>query len=164
MGMVGNLKRLLVASLATVALLTLVTVSGAAAPTSSVSSFQQCANGAPPSSATDCPEGWINSILQQNNSHYAEDDVTPQRVVVDLAKGSPLTDRSITISYQTRKNGVHAYDSLATWNRTQTTADRCAASPPRTASEGRHRHSRSRVIRRSSPTTTAPAARPRAIS
>ena len=127
MGTMGrNLRRLLVATFATAALLTMATVSGAAAPISGVSNFQQCANGAPPSGATDCPSGWINSILQANNSHYAEDDVVPQRVVIDLADGSPLTNRSITLSYLTRKGGVHAYDSLATWNFTQTSADRCA--------------------------------------
>ena len=34
--------------------------------------------------------------------------------------------RTVEITYLTRKGGVHAYDSLATWNHTQSTADRCA--------------------------------------
>ncbi|MGH2526847.1 MAG: prealbumin-like fold domain-containing protein, partial [Actinomycetota bacterium] len=88
--------------------------------------FQQCANNAPPSTATDCPGGWINGILNANNSHYAEDDVTSQRAILTLPKDGPLTGRTVKIDYQSRKGGVHAYDSLATWNHTQTTADRCS--------------------------------------
>ncbi|HEU5263751.1 MAG TPA: hypothetical protein VFU34_03880, partial [Gaiellaceae bacterium] len=104
-----------------------VAVSGAApGDEASIKNFQQCSNDAPPSAATDCPGGWINGILNNNNSHYAEDDVTPQRVILVLPKGGPLTGRTIEINYQARKGGVHAYDSLATWNHTQTTADRCS--------------------------------------
>jgi hypothetical protein len=107
-------------------MLLVASVSGAAPGTeASVDEFQQCANGAPPSTSTACPDNWINGILQTNNSHYAEDDVVPQRVVLELPKDSPTTGRTVEISYLTRKNGVHAYDSLATWNTTQTTADRC---------------------------------------
>ena len=127
MGKVGTLKRLVVAVVATTALLVIAAVSGAAPGTdASVTTFDQCANGGPPSTSTACPDNWINGILNANNSHYAEDDVTPQRVVLELPKNSPLTGRTVEISYLTRKGGVHAYDSLATWNFTQTTADRCA--------------------------------------
>jgi hypothetical protein len=127
MGSVGNLRRLMAAlTVATVGVL-FVSVSGGAAPgpEASVPVFDQCANGAPPSTSTACPDGWINGILNSNNSHYAEDEVVPQRVVLALPAGSPTTDRTVEISYLTRKGGVHAYDSLATWNHTQTSADRC---------------------------------------
>jgi len=127
MGQVGTLKRVAVALVATAALLGVGPVSDAATGTdASVSTFDQCANGGPPSTSTACPDNWINGILNSNNSHYAEDDVTPQRVVLELPKNSPTTGRTVEISYLTRKGGVHAYDSLATWNHTQTTADRCA--------------------------------------
>src|SRR5665809_2753 len=130
MGKIGNLRRLLAASAVATATLVIVAVSGAAPGTeASVRTFDQCANGGPPSAATDCPENWINGILNSNNSHYAEDEVTPQRVILELPKNSPLTDRTVEISYLTRKGGVHAYDSLATWNQTQTAADRCADIP-----------------------------------
>ena len=127
MGKVGTLKTLVVATVAAAALLTIAAVSGAAPGTeASVSGFDQCANGGPPSTATDCPQDWINGILNANNSHYAEDDVTPQRVILDLPKNGPIASRTVEISFLTRKGGVHAYDSLATWNQTQTSADRCA--------------------------------------
>jgi uncharacterized repeat protein (TIGR01451 family) len=127
MGKVGTLKRLLVASAATTVVLVAAAVSGAAPGTdASVTTFDQCANGGPPSTSTGCPENWINGILNAQNSHYAEDDVTPQRVILELPKNSPTTGRTVEISYLTRKGGVHAYDSLATWNYTQSSAVRCA--------------------------------------
>jgi uncharacterized repeat protein (TIGR01451 family) len=126
--MLRNLTRLLVAAIAlSVVLLAAASFTGAAPGTdASVGAYDQCANGDPPSTSTACPENWINGILNEQNSHYAEDDVTPQRVVLDLPKDGPTTGRTVEISYLTRKGGVHAYDSLATWNHTQTTADRCA--------------------------------------
>jgi len=130
MGKTRTLKRLLAASAVATATLVIVAVSGAAPGTeASVTTFDQCANGGPPSTATDCPENWINGILNSNNSHYAEDEVTAQRVVLELPKNGPVTGRTVEISYLTRKGGVHAYDSLATWNHTQSTADRCADIP-----------------------------------
>ena len=126
MGKTRHLGRLLVVSAAGAATLLIATASGAAPGTgASVSTFDQCANGAPPGTATDCPGNWINGTLNANNSHYGEDDVTAQRVILEVPKSSPTSGRSVEISYLTRKGGVHAYDSLATWNHTQTSADRC---------------------------------------
>ena len=96
MGKVGNLKRLVVALSATTVVLVVAAVSGAAPGTdASVSTFDQCANDGPPSTSTGCPGNWINGILNANNSHYAEDDVTPQRVVLELPKNSPTTGRTV---------------------------------------------------------------------
>ena len=50
----------------------------------SIVDFSQCANNPFPSTATDCPGNWINGILNPNNSHYAEDNVVPQRWVIDI--------------------------------------------------------------------------------
>jgi uncharacterized repeat protein (TIGR01451 family)/fimbrial isopeptide formation D2 family protein len=85
--------------------------------------YSQCQNGGPPSSRLDC-EKWGNGILNSSNSHYAEDQVTPQRLLLSTSSGSTNT---VTIRYMTRKGSAnaHAYDSLATWNVTQTQADRC---------------------------------------
>jgi len=129
MGKVGNLKRLVVALGATAAVLIAAAVSGAAPAPVDVKIYDQCANGDPSSTSTSCPAGWINGILQANNSHYAEDEVTPQRLVLELEKNSATTDRTVEISYLTRKGGAHAYDSLATWNYTQTSADHCQDLP-----------------------------------
>jgi hypothetical protein len=92
---------------------------------SSIQVFDQCQNGAPPSTATNCPDGWTNGVLNATHSHYAEDDVVPQRLVLSLATGEALTGHTVTITYLSSRAGVHAYDSLATWNFTQTTADQC---------------------------------------
>jgi hypothetical protein len=91
--------------------------------------YAQCANGAPPSTSLACPEGWINGILQASNSHYSEDQVTPQRAELNLPAGASTaaSSHSMTFTYQARKGSAqtHAYDSLATWNWTQRSADRC---------------------------------------
>ncbi|HVE99326.1 MAG TPA: choice-of-anchor P family protein [Mycobacteriales bacterium] len=100
--------------------------SAAAGTAATFVDFTQCANGAPPSESLSCPDSWINGILQGSNSHYREDDVTPQRVIVNVPKGGPSSGRTLTFRYQTRKGTIHAYDSLATWNLTQTAADACA--------------------------------------
>src|SRR3990172_6375002 len=102
---------------------------GAPPTEASVSDFSQCANDSAPSVATDCPGDWINGILQSTNSHYGEDQSVPQRLVLDLPDGGATTGRTVEITYEARKGSIHAYDSLATWNLTQTTAARCQGLP-----------------------------------
>ena len=90
-----------------------------------VSTFQQCANGAPGTTpSTSCNDGWINGELGSNNSQYAEGQVVPQRLDATV---SGSTSHTITIEYLDRKGSAtaHAYDSLATWNFTESTADPC---------------------------------------
>jgi hypothetical protein len=105
------------------------TVFAAPSTDASVSEYSQCANDKPPSTSTACPQKWINGILNAQNSHYHEDQVTAQRLFLDLPRNGPTTGRTITLKYLARKGqggvGNHAYDSLAQWNFTQTTADRC---------------------------------------
>jgi uncharacterized repeat protein (TIGR01451 family) len=90
----------------------------------SVTEFSQCANGGPPSTSLACT-AWINGILNASNSHYSEDQVTPQRLLLAVPSGG--ANHTITIRYLTRKGSApaHAYDSLATWNVTQTAATPC---------------------------------------
>jgi hypothetical protein len=97
---------------------------GSAASTSpSVSDYSQCANGKPGTTPTTaCNSGMINGILNANNSQYGEDQVTEQRLVAVF----PLAgDHSIDLQYLIRKANNHAYDSLATWNYTETGAGYC---------------------------------------
>jgi hypothetical protein len=97
-----------------------------APPTPTFVDYAQCANGAPPSVSLACPDGWLNGILQAQNSHYSEDQVTPQRAEVNVPAGA-VAEHTMTFTYQARKGSAetHAYDSLATWNWTQREADRC---------------------------------------
>ena len=101
---------------------------GAAAPGPSVADYSQCANDKAGSTAEtpnplDCvPKGWINGILNANNSQYREDQVTAQRLFVDGLVG---TSHSYTFRYLILKAQNHAYDSLATWNYTQVDANPC---------------------------------------
>lgn len=98
---------------------------GSAASGPGVDDYSQCTDGTvdgpTPPAFLGCT-GWINGILNTNNSTYHEDQVTPQRLVVsNLAAG----DHTFHLRYLVRKANNHAYDSLATWNHTQTAATRC---------------------------------------
>src|SRR5687768_2151473 len=83
--------------------------------------YDQCFTGDPPVAGRACG-GWTNGILNDSNSDYNEDEVTPQRLVLDFDEAGTHT---IDISYLTFDHNVHAYDSLATWNHTRTGANRC---------------------------------------
>jgi hypothetical protein len=99
---------------------------GAAKPVNiGVDDYSQCTDGLvdgpDPPNFLECT-GWINGILNTNNSTYHEDEVTPQRLVVSgLAEGS----HTFLLRYLIKKADAHAYDSLATWNYTQEDADPC---------------------------------------
>ena len=128
-----------VATLATLAgLSTGITATAAPSTTPSAVDYAQCANGAPPSTSLACPAGWINGILQGTNSHYHEDQVTPQRAMVTVPAGGTGKSHTLTFRYLTRKDSAnaHAYDSLTTWNLTQTQADRCAGLPSKVSCPG----------------------------
>ena len=92
------------------------TVSASAASTFNAEDYAQCANGAPPSVSLGCPDGWINGILQGSNSHYHENEVTPQRLEVSFDTAG---QHSVELKYLDRTGGVHAYDSLTSWDVTQ---------------------------------------------
>jgi hypothetical protein len=86
-----------------------------------VDDYSQCTDGTADDDFKECT-GWINGILNTNNSTYHEDEVTPQRLVVS---GLPEGPHSFLLRYLVKKANAHAYDSLATWNFTQTAADPC---------------------------------------
>jgi hypothetical protein len=119
----------LVAIVAIGALVTGGSVFAAPSTDASVGEYSQCANDKPPATTTACPQNWINGILNANNSGYHEDENTAQRLILDLPRNGPTTNRKIFVKYLARKGqggvGNHAYDSLGQWNYTQTTADRC---------------------------------------
>lgn len=115
-----GLRLLLVSALAAAGL-TVATAPPAAAADATVAGFQQCANGT--GTALTCAGGWINGSMQSGNSHFREDDVVPQRVVINLPADNAL--HTLTFTFQDRKGSVHAYDSLGTWNTTVEDADPC---------------------------------------
>ena len=89
---------------------------GAAAATAV--DYSQCMNGSlGADDATDSGcVSWGNGILQASNSHYREDEVTPQRLTVRF---NTTGEHTLTLRYQTRKGAIHAYDSLASVDYTQ---------------------------------------------
>ncbi|HVK28246.1 MAG TPA: hypothetical protein VM575_07890, partial [Nocardioides sp.] len=115
-----GLRLLLVSALAAAGL-TVAVARPAAAADASVAGFQQCANGT--GTALTCAGGWINGSIQSGNSHFREDDVVPQRAVINLPADNLV--HTLTFTFQDRKGTVHAYDSLGTWNKTVENADPC---------------------------------------
>ena len=96
--------------------------SSASAATASVL-FDQCANGS--GAGPTC--NWINGDLNHHNSTYVEGNTVPQRV--GLSGLVPGSTHTLTLQYNTTKNGLHAYDFLTTWNASEpwiTEADRCS--------------------------------------
>ena len=89
--------------------------------TLTVNGLTQCENGGSPSTATNC-DAWIGSVLNATHNHYREDQSVPQRAQLTATDTS---DYAVNVTYDVINHGDHAYDSLATWNVTQTTADPC---------------------------------------
>jgi hypothetical protein len=118
------------------------TFGSAAPPTdANVVDYSQCANGKPNAGndATTCNQGWINGILNANNSQYHEGQNTAQRLVLELPKNGPqgdgtqTGDRVMTFKYLWNKASHHAYDALGTWDATitgvTTSSAACAGVP-----------------------------------
>jgi len=95
-----------------------------ASAATNIPDYSQCQIGNPKPVALDC-DGWINGILNATHNEYAEDEVVPQRLIVDF---DTTGAHSVQLSYMARKDSgtqVHAYDYLATWNYTYVNADKC---------------------------------------
>jgi hypothetical protein len=105
-------------------------IAGAASGPSAVD-YAQCTNGAPTTTPPAGCNSWINGILNANNSQYHEDQVTPQRLTVQVTDAGAAGDshtHSVQLTYLDRKGGVHAYDYLATIP-AGALADRCLGLP-----------------------------------
>ena len=66
---------------------------------------------------------WITGNLGISNSDYSEGDSVPFRATINnLTIGASY---SVKISWESTKDGKHAYDYLTSYNRTESTADPC---------------------------------------
>ena len=117
LGPTGSRSRTTRASLLLMALMGLVfgvligggSFATAAKPGPASSTIRSAPMGKSTSSDGGCPKGWINGILNEKNSSYHEDQVTPQRLIVDFTSGGTHTT---ICSWLVRKADAHAYDSL----------------------------------------------------
>lgn len=99
----------------------------AAASAAQTVNLDQCANGAAATPEVCSGSAWINGNLNETKSHYAEDDVVPFRAVFSgLAAG----EHTVTIRYATTKDGKHAYDYLASYDKTESGAEPCGTGGP----------------------------------
>src|SRR6266545_3963413 len=86
--------------------------------------IDDCANG-PFSAPSDCTlaSSWGNGNLNAAKAHYLEGDSIPFRLLfTNLSTGESHT---ITIAWDTSKDGLHAFDYLTGFDRTETTANPC---------------------------------------
>ena len=107
--------------LLTVAIVAVFALPGMARAASEAANIDQCANGGT-APGTSCPPGWQNGDLNASNSHYAELDSVPFRVVLtNLTSGS----HTFVIQYDAIQGGKHAYDYLTSFGRTVSGVDPC---------------------------------------
>src|SRR5262245_36346335 len=80
-----------------------------------IGTFDQCQNDQGAGYTTgDLGCQWTNGALNSTNSTYFKGDSTVQRVwLIDL---EPNSTHTLKLSYDTTKNGKHAYDYLTTWD------------------------------------------------
>ncbi|WKZ29124.1 MAG: hypothetical protein QY323_00175 [Patescibacteria group bacterium] len=85
--------------------------------------LDQCSNG-PVSTPNDCTgSAWQNGNLNSNNSHYAEGQSAPYRVILE---NIPTTGTiTLVIEYDIKHSGKHAIDYLTSFDRTESTASPC---------------------------------------
>ncbi len=69
---------------------------------------------------------WQNGNINGNNSLYLEGDVVPFRMHLTNLGG--LTSHSVTVEWDTLKDGAHAYDYIAPYN-TNYSPDPCSGKP-----------------------------------
>jgi uncharacterized repeat protein (TIGR01451 family) len=84
--------------------------------------IDQCRNGTVASPVQCANAAWVNGNLGETNSHYREHDSVPFRATLtNLDTSAP--SHTLVIQYDTLQSGLHAYDYLTSYNRTETTAD-----------------------------------------
>ena len=81
--------------------------------------LQQCANGSFAAARACSGAAWTSGTVNKKNSHYAEDQATPLRILIGgLTVGS--SGNMITFQWDTTEAGVHAYDYLESFDHTET--------------------------------------------
>lgn len=97
-------------------------------PTAGASAdLDQCANGKTTDPQQCTGSAWHNGNLNQNQAHYYEGDAIPYRLVFDDV--STTGTHTVTIEWDTTKNGKHAIDYLTTYNQSETNAYPCSDVP-----------------------------------
>ncbi len=86
--------------------------------------IDDCANG-PVSAPSGCAlaSSWGNGNLNASKAHYLEGDSVPFRFL--FTNLSTNGNHQITIAWDTTKDGLHAFDYLTSFNRSETTTNPC---------------------------------------
>src|SRR4051812_46654043 len=82
--------------------------------------IDQCRNGTVASPVQCANAAWVNGNIGETNSHYRENDSVPFRATLtNLDTSAP--SHTLVIQYDNLQSGLHAYDYLTSYNRTETT-------------------------------------------
>jgi hypothetical protein len=81
--------------------------------------LQQCANGTASAPRACAGTGWVTGNINKKSGHYAEGQAVPFRLI--LSNYAPGTaGNTVTLEWDSTDGGKHAYDYLATFDRTET--------------------------------------------
>ena len=75
------------------------------------------------------PDPWVVGALNENNAHYFEGESIPNRLVFDGLSTVTAGNKNLytlSIEYDTTKDGKHAYDFLTSYNFSEGNADPCS--------------------------------------
>jgi len=99
---------------------------GAAPSITEAVSSKQCQNGKASAPVTCFGTNYATGSLNRNNSHYAEGDSIPYQIILTAPANS--TGNTVQLVWETTKSGVHAFDYLTSYDRTEKTPgnDPCA--------------------------------------
>lgn len=88
--------------------------------------LDQCANG-PIGAEVPCDidSEWVNGNLNDNKAHWVEGQTVPYRIILS-GMTATSTGNTLTIEWDTTKQGKHATDYIETFNATESAADPCA--------------------------------------
>ncbi|HEX7166661.1 MAG TPA: hypothetical protein VF230_06750, partial [Acidimicrobiales bacterium] len=90
--------------------------------------LDQCANGKPAAPVPCTGAAWQNGNLNSNNSHYAEGESVPFRLLVTGV--TPGVQTSVVIEYDNTDSHKHAYDYLTSFDFTESDANPCTGVTP----------------------------------
>ena len=98
-------------------------------------SIEQCRNGALATPhkcdyTLEWPDPWDTGALNGQNAHYFEGEAIPYRTLFENLSTVEAGDKNlytVTVNYDSSKDGKHAFDYLTTYNRTETDANPCTA-------------------------------------
>lgn len=94
---------------------------GAAPSITEAISATQCQDGSAAAPVACSGAAYKTGSLNRNNSHYVEGNSIPYQIILTAPAGS--TGNTVQLNWETTKGGIHAFDYLTSYNRTESTGN-----------------------------------------